>query len=198
MRGIINVIRGFRQHASIMVIVALALAVSVQSAHARGGGAGLNLGIGLGAQIPDDDDSYGGEGTVFYPELQLMFDIAGVRFGPSVGAAYREVDDLDIAFAPAKFNLEILPIRFARGRYVFHPYLGIGVGRYIAIGDNEDDFDLISFNGGFEFRFSDWYNLSLAFSYHDVDEDDSFVDADLNYATVMLVNRFRIPFWRRY
>lgn len=146
-----------------------------------------------------------------------MFDISGVRLGPSVGYVYRDVDEwssssydsyyessYEQSFVPLKFNIAVLPVRFAKPDFVFQPYVGVGFGSYIATGDNNEDLDIVSFNAGFQFEFSDWYNLSLDFAYNDVadPEEDGYSGhydlggTDLSYGTVMLVNRFRIPFSR--
>lgn len=170
---------------------------------------GLNFGIGLGAHIPNDDAAYGDLGADLYPEFQIMFDISGVRLGGSIGYVYRDeedfwgdysYDDYEMSFMPVKFNIAVLPVRFVKPDSVFQPYIGVGFGSYIATGDNDESLGLISFNGGFQFDFSDWYNLSLDFAYNDVSDpdygydDDYLGGEDLSYGTVMVVNRFRIPF----
>ncbi len=192
----------FRHNVCVLIVAVTAVMFAAgRTSHARSGGAGLNLlGLGIGAHIPSDSRAYGDIDADLYPELQVMFDVSGVRFGPSAGFVYREFDfifdDFEMSFVPAKFNVAILPIRFAPMRFVFHPYLGFAFGRYFATGDNTVDLDLLAYNLGFELRFTDFYNLSFDFAYHDVERDLAYLNADLDYMTVMVVNRFRIPFWR--
>jgi hypothetical protein len=213
-----NILGGHIRH-TICAVFALAIAFALVPAAAPADGvpSGLNFGLGLGAHIPSDDQAYGDIGADLYPELQLMYDISGFRLGGSVGFVYRDVEEwgyssyggsygssYEQSFVPLKFNIAVLPVRFAKPDFVFQPYVGFGVGTYIATGDNDEDLTIVSANGGFQFEFSDWYNLSLDFAYNDVSEPEeggyngyySLGGADLSYTTIMLVNRFRIPFSR--
>lgn len=197
---------GMRGMVGVVLTVAMVSMLAAERAQAAGTPTGLNFGLGIGAHIPSDDYAYYDNGADLYPELQFMFDVSGLRFGSSAGYVQSGINGYyEQSFVPLKFNVAVLPVRFAKPNLVLQPYVGIGFGSYIATGDNDEDLTIVSGNAGFQFEISDWYNLSLDFAYNHLSEPDyegysrpdyRDIEVDLSYGTVMLVNRFRIPFNR--
>lgn len=173
---------------------------------------GLSFGLGLGAMVPTDDTSYMGIGADAYPELQIAYDIGPVNIGWSLGYTYRKEEvssyygyrsyyaEYTQAFVPVELKACIYPLRFAKPNFAVQPYIGIGGGAYIAAGDNENTYALITPQGGVDFQLGEHNVLGVAFAYHSVlneDEDEDFStngELDLDYGTIMVVYRFRIPF----
>jgi len=170
---------------------------------------GLSFGLGLGVMAPMDDSSYMGIGADLYPELQVAYDIHAIKVGLSLGYIYREeegysyganyYDDYSYeqSFVPLEVSASFLPVRLVDQNFVLQPYIGIGIGSYIAVGDNDDSYAMVSPHTGIEFQLGHNNVLGIDFSYHAItgEDDEGYWDElDLDYFTAMVVYRFRIPF----
>ena len=90
---------------------------------------------------------------------------------------------------PVELSASLLPVRFASKHCKFQPYVGIGVGDLIPVGDNNESFVTVSPRIGMEFYLGKRHVLGFDVAYHAVTDDSS-----LDYVTCLVAYRFRIPF----
>ena len=173
---------------------------------------GLRIGPGVGVSIPVKKDKYMGLGADLYPELQIRSDLGPLEIGLSGGYLYRNktitanghtLRDYTQAYVPLEFQVNVLPVRFFAPRFPVQPYVGVGFGGYIPIGDNNDSHAMVSPTAGLEFFLGNHNIIGLDYSFHYVGAGDdtkahiNYENGDLSYSTVMLCYRFRFPLGRQ-
>ncbi len=169
--------------------------------------AGMSLGAAAGFMIPETRELYDGLGPYFYPELQLLFDLGGMRFGVTLGfidrsfsrlegkevwdplqgmsIVYEEVHDRRHAL-PILIDIALLPLRFTRQGAVLHPFFGIAPGIYLGLGEDESAI-ACAFKAGMEAYFGNWAVI-------DVEARYTYVPDRFGFFNVLAGLRLRIPF----
>jgi hypothetical protein len=157
--------------------------------------------------VAHDEATYGDLATDGYLEFRVASDLGPVEIGLSVGHVYREAtlrtyssrygysyDSYTMEFVPVEFHVNLLPVRLGAPRCPAQPYVGMGLGAFVATGDNSDSYAMISPSAGVEFFAGRFTVLGFDVTYHHVFSDNPGSEGEnFDYTTVMFCYRFRIP-----
>lgn len=184
----------------------------------------LSIGGGSGVMVANDKKSYMGDTSSMYGEFQLAYDIGVFQLGSTLGYYERTTDIYDdsfswrnrkdryhhedvLAYLPLEVSVKIMPFRGGDNASSFQPYIGVGAGGLLAVGDNDDSYAMVSPKIGLEFIFGRRHMVDIEAGYHFIfdDEDGGYsglkyyqehpgYDYDLDYYTVTVAYRFKFLF----
>ena len=206
---------------SLNKVMLIVLSISCISGVVNAALGDMSIGGASGVMIANDKTSYMNDTESVYGEFHIAYDMGIVQFGSSIGYFERTTDLFDenwsfrnrnsnedvLAYMPLEVSVNILPFRGDDDDSLVQPYIGVGVGGLIGVGNNDDHFLMVTPRLGLEFLFGGRHVVDLEVAYTAVFDDDdggydgvSFYpsnpayDYDLDYYTVTVAYRFKFLF----
>jgi len=139
---------------SVMIVILLPEAALSKSSSAIG------IEGNIGFMVAFDEDSYWGEGVDLYPEVGLWIEVPYLRIGSTLGIIYRQLEysswgvygsygyEENIVVLPVVARLDFRP--FSESDLLVSPYLGGGIGTYLAVDGPHESSIAVSARAGLE------------------------------------------------